>query len=354
MKPFPLFKKYKYFLIIALALFVIPLFWLKPGEMDLGGDGNRLYFYDPINYIKSTAIYDISFSGKGVIEPLYIYLPYLFMVMILRVIFSPTLTIGIINGFKLSLSFLSVCLIVYELLHNEEVKETVSVKVASILAGFMYIVSLGIGEMSFPWDRALVTHNQIFLNPLMFYLLLKFVSSNRFKYLWIALVISFIFAPNFGPVAAPPFFAFYPLAIFFLLVYRRLFIHRTWSLRKLTAGALLFGGLQAFHLVAEGISLLDKGSIINTIVFSKQGIENGGVAFFQAISGMGKVSLNLLLSADNPLLRLLSIVTPSAILVGIILAGNLRKKILLTTVFFLTTLYLSSANITKLGYELQK
>jgi len=46
-------KKSKYFLspiIISVILFFIPFFWLKPGEMDLGGDSTRLYFYDPVSF----------------------------------------------------------------------------------------------------------------------------------------------------------------------------------------------------------------------------------------------------------------------------------------------------------------
>ena len=41
--------------IIALILFIIPLFWLKSGGMDLGGDSNRLFFMTQFLLLKIRA-----------------------------------------------------------------------------------------------------------------------------------------------------------------------------------------------------------------------------------------------------------------------------------------------------------
>ena len=64
-----------YLFIISLLLFIIPFFWLKPGEMDLGGDSSRLYFYDPINYLNNYSLYNILPFGMGLVEPHFYSLP---------------------------------------------------------------------------------------------------------------------------------------------------------------------------------------------------------------------------------------------------------------------------------------
>ena len=69
-------RKYRLVLFISLLLFIIPFFWFKPGEMDLGGDGNRLYFYDPLNFLKNVVFYSIDSEGKGNVEQRHAYLIY--------------------------------------------------------------------------------------------------------------------------------------------------------------------------------------------------------------------------------------------------------------------------------------
>src|SRR3989338_10060875 len=92
------FERHKLALLIGLVLFIIPFFWLKPGEMDLGGDSTRLYFYDPVSFIKSTGIYDVFPEGKGRVEPNYYYIPFVSLLAFLKAItFSPTDLINIFN-----------------------------------------------------------------------------------------------------------------------------------------------------------------------------------------------------------------------------------------------------------------
>src|SRR5690242_3885396 len=40
-------------IIICLLLSIIPFFWFKIGYIDIGGDSSRLYFYNPLNFLKS-------------------------------------------------------------------------------------------------------------------------------------------------------------------------------------------------------------------------------------------------------------------------------------------------------------
>src|SRR5258708_1010223 len=75
-------------IIISLILFVVPFFWFKPGEMDLGGDSSRLYFYDPISYLFKSALYVISPSSFGFENRNYVNLPFITLLIILKSIIS--------------------------------------------------------------------------------------------------------------------------------------------------------------------------------------------------------------------------------------------------------------------------
>jgi hypothetical protein len=44
---------HKLIILICCILMAIPFFWFKPGYIDIGGDSSRLYFYDPLNFLKS-------------------------------------------------------------------------------------------------------------------------------------------------------------------------------------------------------------------------------------------------------------------------------------------------------------
>src|SRR3989338_1143511 len=92
-------KEHKPAIIISLILFIVPFFWLKDGEMDLGGDSSRLFFYDPINYIKSVGLYDVSTVGKGSVISFYFVIPYVGLIALFKFfLVSSTLVISSFNG----------------------------------------------------------------------------------------------------------------------------------------------------------------------------------------------------------------------------------------------------------------
>lgn len=349
-------KEYKLVLLISLILFIIPFFWLKPGEMDLGGDSSRLYFYDPISFIKSTAIYDISAQGKGIVEPNYYYLPYVAFLAILKFITaSPTLVINISNGLKLAGGFIGIYLIVREMLllafgpNNKKI-----IYIVSIMSGIFYIVSSNSIHMAFHWERAIMSHNQIFLNPLMFYLSLKYLLTYKFKYLGLALIMSFIFSSNFGLTSAPPFFAFYPLAFLFLFIYVGIFGKKPISWKWVAIGGLLFLGIHAYQMLPQAVSLFDKGSFTNSKVFSKEEIEEGGVNYFVSVSTHGKAILNLLLPSVKEFFNFASLIAPLVVIVGFLLNKGKKKEVFLISFFFIITFFLVTANITHAGFEFYK
>lgn len=347
------FKKYKFVAFISLFLFIVPFFWLKPGEMDLGGDGNRLFFYDPITYLKSTNIYGIRIEGMGTVEPRYYEIPYIGLIALLKFfISSPTFVISTINGLKLAGGFIAIYLIAYEFTRQVYSGNSKYTYIAAILAGIFYVVSLGSFYMAYFWDRALTEHNQVFLNPIIFYLLFKFFLTNTYRYLWITLLVSFIFAPNFSYGAAPPFFAFYPLGFLFLFMYIKMFRKKPIPWKGVGIGFLLFLGIQSFHLLSQFFNLLDSGSAIHNRVFSKSEAEKEGLSYFLAIRDHGMASLNLLLPSENAFLRWISFVAPLIVIVGSIL--NKKKEFLFISLFFILTFFLVTANITNIGLELYK
>jgi len=346
-------KEHKLTIIIAIIFFILPFFWLKPGEMDLGGDDTRLFFYDPIAYLKNANLYDVSSVGKGAVMSSYYYIPYVALIALVNFFISSTYIISGINGLKLAGAFIAIYLIAYELVKNVYAGTSRKIIYASaILAGIFYVASLGSIHVNFDWETALSAHNQVFLSPLIFYFLLKFFLTQKYKFLWIALLISFIFAPNFGLGAYPSFFAFYPLAFLFLICYAKFFSKRTIPWRRMFIGFLLFLGIHAFHLLSQAYSLFDSSSYINNRVFSQSSAQQEGMDYFTAVSSSGMASLNLLLPSKYTLLRWASFVSPAIIVVGFIL--NRKKEFLFISLFFLLTLFLTTANITHIGFEFYK
>lgn len=320
---------------IVCSLIVIPFFWLKPGEMDLGGDSSRLYFYDPLSYLKNFSLYGVVPEGIGKIEPNHYFLPFGGILVILKYFLrSPYLLITFFNIIKLVIGFLSVYLI------GREISSTVP----SILAALFYLFS---PTMTGNWSAALLSHNQVFLNPLMVFLLLRYFLTHKREYLWLLLILSFIFAPNFALTSAPPFFAFYPLAILFLILYLKIVRKKSLPWSGIFLGLLLSLGIHAFHLLPQIVSLFEPGSFTNIRLFDKESIAHEGIRYFTGVLPLAKVSKNLLLSSSL-------VMMPLIIILGFLLNRKGEKSLLLTGIFFLVTLFLLTAKITNLGVEFYK
>lgn len=343
-------KKNKLALFIGLVLFVIPFFWFKPGEVDLGGDGNRLYFYDPLSFIKNVSLYAIDSEGKGNVEQRHAYLVYVgFIALIKHFIDSPHLLISIFNGIKLSIGFISIYFIVKEFIRGDSHKDksNLYVELPAIIAGIFYIAATGSEKLIFLWVKALHSHDQVFLNPLIFLFLLRFLLTRNKWWLLSFLFVSFIFSSNFAIISAPPLFAFYPIAIVFLLLYVIFIRKRKILIKDVIMGIILFLGMQSFHLIPSIMTLFDQGSLTNKIVF-KESI-TGGLNYFLAVLGLGKASISLFVPTPEASLRWTSFIAPLVIVLGYLLQRKKHKEIFLTSLFFLITFFLVTANITHLG-----
>ena len=335
--------------VITFILFVIPFFWLKPGEMDLGGDSNRLYFYDPISNLKAFAIYSVVPWGVSIIAYNQYFIPFLLFITFLKSIFnSPTIVIAILNGLKLAGSFLFVFLILKEMfLQDKKEKMTLAQFTAAILGALFYTFSPSVVDNM---KYALVTHSQVFLNPMIFYCILKYLISSSMKYIWFALFVTLIFSSSFA-LYNPPLFSFYSLAIVFLLFYNFLILKKSIPWKGIIIGVLFFLGLHAFHLIPVASNVFDKGSELSTRTFEGATNANSGLEYFNAIRGLGKVSDHILLPLENKQLSLSLIIIPVLVMLGFLSLKRKSKTLLLVSIFFLTTLFLVSANITQIGVE---
>lgn len=326
---------------IGIILFFIPFYWLKPGFVDLGGDGGRLYFIDPLAVLKNTwnlaGSYVYSFADIGYL---------LALTGLKQIVPSPTLLISIEHGLQLSLSFIGMYLIVKALLLNgiKNARPFV-VSIVGLGAGVVYVSLI----TRVGWPVALVTLNQVFLNVVMFYFLLSYCLTRRYVYVLAGLILSIVFSSNFGLVSVPQLLAFYPAAFLFLYLYLRFITQKKIPWKGLLCGTGLFLGLHALDLLPVIASLLNKSSTINTQVFSKETIQNSGVAYFAANHAeSGKISRELFQSWLGQ--NFWSFLIPIVAFLGFLRS---RSKLLsLVGIFFAATLFLVSANITQAGVNL--
>lgn len=348
-------KKYRFIIIIAVILFFIPFFWLKPGEMNLGGDSGRLYFYDPATYLNLRAPYNYLGSSTGIELTFYICLPYVVLLFLLKLVFqSPTILISLVNGLTLSVAFFSIYLIVKELLKGNGNKiNSKYTELSSILAGLFYILS----QISIHsgWEKPIITFNQLFLNPLMAFLLLKFMLTQKMRYLISALLTTFVFTSNFSLAGAPPFFAFYPITIIFLFLYAKFIRKVSFRWKFFIIGIVLFLFIHSFHLVNSVSSVFFHGSPSNSAVFAEAGEINSrnGLSYFIAVASsvkFNRIWMSLAQDQNKPYFAIF-IIFPTVLVFSFFL--NRGKTLLLTGLFFLIFFYFASA-ITETGFFIYK
>lgn len=347
---FDLLEKHKLVIFITIVLAVVPFFWLKPGELELGGDSSRLYLYDPGSYLQFTSLYSVDPSGMGKLIPNQNMLPFLLLLQLFYNIFhSSYILIYLLNSLKLSGSFFFMYLIIAEILKKHGEKDKIFlIDVAGILTGLFYTFSSSVGENI---HAALLTHNQVFLNPMIFYLILRFFITHQSKYIWFTLLITLIFSPNFTLLAPPAPFSFYPLAFFFIALYTSIVLKKSLPWKKLLFGLFLFVGIHSFHIIPDVTHIFDQGSAFNERAFGTGTARNEGLEYFNAVLGLGKVSLNIFSTYSTHQVRWTTFAVPLVIILGFILCKKRQSDLFLISAFFFITLFLASANITHIGVE---
>lgn len=333
---------------IAICLFILPFIWFSPNEVEMGGDSNRLFIYDPITYTKVNNFFSVEPEGLGKLRPDHAMLPFMLLLSGMQRIFrSPYLLMCILNGIKLSGSFIFMFLIVIEILRYQTRKELrIHEHLAAIMAGIFYTLSPSVGEN---FRTALLTHNQVFLNPMIFYLLFRYLITQQSKFMWILLLTTVLFAANFSLMAPPPPLSFYPLAFTSLFIYLGIYLKKQIPWGKLFGWTCVFIGLHVFHFIPEILYIFDPGSLVNLRLFSETVNRNEGLEYFNGILWYGKVISNIFLIHVGEKGRWVSIFVPLVILVGSMVVPKRKSVFTLLMLFFFTTLFLMSANITGLG-----
>lgn len=353
-----------WFYIIAAFLFIVPFFWLKPGTIDLGGDSSRLYFYDPINYLKSYPLYTIVPNGfNAEINPSYL-LPFtLFLTVLKKVLVSPYLLTTLFNSLKLVGAFLSVAGIVITLLRVFSDKDTnqKNIYLASLVAAIFYTLSPALTEFGW-WTRALYTHHLFFLNPLMFLLLLKYVVTKSFRYVLGFLFISFVFSPNF--FISPYFLSFYPLAVVFLGIFTVFILNSRPAIKEIVLAGGLYLLLHVSHIMPDIIDLFKSNSQVHDLVFSNENTTRGGLNYFLSVEGATKFTHNILGLAQQSVKAFsaytLWVFAPLLVTLGLLFSARtvreqkMKKTFLLLMIFWFFTLFFATAKITNIGLEFYK
>ncbi|MDO8269854.1 MAG: hypothetical protein Q7T54_04260 [Candidatus Levybacteria bacterium] len=340
----------KLLLFVILFLIIIPFFWIPFGSMDLGGDASRLYFYDPASYLYNFSLFHVVPQGIGHADPNFFSIPYLLLLVLLQLIIpDPYFIISIYSAVKLCAAFLAVYLILRELLnHVKKISETSSY-IASIVTGLVYVF---MSTMTDNWDKALLSHDQVFVNPLSFWLLLKFLLTSKSRYLVSFLLLSFVVSHSFSYTSTPAFFAFFPLAIIFIFCFALFIAKVKIPIKGLLGGIILFIGLQAFHLFPQAMNLFDSNSYINSRVFNTQSIDQEGIRYYISLLPIAKVSNYILLAFGRD--RLIMFFVPLVILLGFIFNKVNKKLLIVTSVFYIVCLLLLSANVTQVWVEVYK
>ena len=328
-------------LLTALFFFVVPFFWFQPGFVDLGGDAGKLYLYDPLN-----SALNLFKNQNAAWATMYSMLSYeIFLSLIHRIVISPTSMVALEHGLQLSLGFYSMYLIIKKLfLLTSKSNDNVVMYIASMLGGIVYVALV----TKVGWPISMQTQNQIFLNPLTFYLLLNLFTTFYIYDVIMFLLLTILYGGNFGYTSMPQIMSFFPLAIIFIFLLLKFVRRATLPWKQLLMIGVLFVGIHAYHLVPTLATIMDTGSATFNSIFSEETIQNSAVNYFDVNHlSLGSISTELFQpskwNGQNVFIFIIPLIT---------IMGFLRKpsKLLwLLGVFFAITFFLVSANITLIG-----
>lgn len=343
------------FLVITIILALSPLFWLKDHQINLGGDSSRIYFYQPRLFIVNYVLYGINPWNIGQEMVGYFIIPFAaFLQVLLSIVKTSHNLISVFNSMTLFIAFISTYASIVTIIRDTKKVEKSNygiARTAGVIGGLFYIFAPTMTN----WDKALLTFNQTFLDPLLFFLLYKYFTKKKIIFALLAILITFIFAPNFSFIGAPSFFSFYPFVILYLIFFARFILKITIDWRQIWLLCILFLGIQAFHLIPQLYSLANPSSIAAQRVFSGQ--QFNYVEYFDNVSRNIQMGNDLLgLPQGNIPFSILHFIFPLLI----IFAGMkeikirqelfFRKNYLLLFVVFLLLLFFMAGRISTIGF----
>ncbi|MHA2019649.1 MAG: hypothetical protein ACTSXY_15380 [Promethearchaeota archaeon] len=335
--------------------------------MDLGGDSSRLYFLDPMAWNENIAYYlNNSLAPLDGFTPNSMIIPFNWFLTLISSLIGKGATLNnFINGLLLCGMYISVYLSIQELFKGLKIKITKNEIICASLAGLFYALSPILFYESF--YKTLYSVYGYAIYPIMFFLFLRFANTEKFLYLAIILLISFVFSVNFSLFTVPWFAAFFLFIIPFVIIYH--YLQNSFNKKILGYyGLFIFLAIliHIFSLIPEIYYLsTPKLGVVN--ILSEESSTNRGLAYFLSVSPYIKLIYNLtnqpqylISSGFHPQAHLywdygirfhfIYFIYPLIITVGILLVSQLRnsleKKIyILLTIFFIIFLFLMTANI---------
>lgn len=367
----PLFQTRRFWTIATLAttlaLFFVPFGWFDTGEADYGGDSSRLYFLDPVMWLKTRALFSIDVLGFGFESPVFSMIPWLLFLQMVKIfLFNNTsILLAIFNGLLLATAFLSTYAIIRDL-HDDD-PDSSAVQAAAYLGGLFFVLA---PLLMFSWMRALFRFHEIALYPLLMWLLLRFVQKRSYASLLFGVFLTGAFALNFGFHAAPSVFAAWPFLGVILLVYAIVHQRLGYFVRGLLVFLALFLALHAFHILPQIMAFTNTNSSFYESVFTSAGKTGRGLNYFEGVRPMVRLVYNLarlpqyflytqtvtsqellhlLTRYALPLLPIL-LLFPVIMLVALFRSASdpqrpRRSLFLTTSVLFMISLFLMTANM---------
>lgn len=316
---------------------------MKPPEIDIGGDSGRFYFFDPWLYLRQNIF------GKGAVAPEYPSLGHvLFLGVLSSFLRSPYALITLNSIWKLVGGYLSVRAIILLVTRRTGMSGPAR-EIGSTLGGLLYTL---MPTMTGNYEKALLTHNQVVVNPLVMYLVLKYVLTGTGRYAFVLLVLSVLFSMNFSVAALPDLLSYYPFMITFVFLYVRWVEKKSIRLRRFILPIVLYLLLHMYHLAPSVAELFLTGSDFHTIAFNPT-FASRQVDYFYGVLSFASVSNKFLMSGESGLAKALSFVYPAVILWGLAIRKRTdRTMVWLLGVPFLILWFLLSAKVTSAGVKL--
>jgi hypothetical protein len=244
-------------------------------------------------------------------------------------------------------------------------------KTSFILASLFFILS-PINYYGF--QNSLLSNNQTLVYPLFFYIFLRFLKTNNYKYIIFIILVCFVFSVNFSINVFPWFLAFFGFTGIFILFYSVIENKSLILLKGSVLFLFLFILTQFFQLMPQTYGIMDSSNLYNKMISGKI---NVGTQYFESILPYVKLSYNLgnqdqyivsdIFNHGNKVLiyeygakfLFIFFIYPIIIIFGVL---NLKKnkdlkstkKYLLIFALFIVLLFFMTANIGYLGVDLYR
>ncbi|MCG2676219.1 hypothetical protein L6304_03420, partial [bacterium] len=255
--------------LIMVFLFLIPFLWSPQNLYHLGGDDSRLYFYSPIDWLKNIASYTW-FGYFGSYYPQQAYLPLNIFSLAIKHLFPFFNLQKMFQGLILSFGFLTIFLILKELLKT---KDRASYY-AAILGGLTYIFSPLIHYTQ--WFVPVTSLVGIIGYPLIFFFFLKAIREKRIEYLIIGALVGLVFSIIISSLSFPYLATFLLGVSLFYLLYIIFFPGQLKLVIKYGLIYMLFIILiNALWFLPESFSFFQQAQLSVTSALSISGREAG-------------------------------------------------------------------------------